>query len=364
MCLFGVASAQPQIPQPEVQIFFPDQAALIDGQSINPRQALVVRTVDNIVLTDTFDLSTITGLNLTDQTAITGFSAKSNGGPSNTYSYIFSLSTASGNFVRGDIIECNFDGCSLLDSFGQNTSISALDYINRIDDLYVSFDTSFEVDNNWIEPTDVYRSGDFAVVYDGSNAGLDENNAITAFDTSEFLETWSPLGMAETTKGLISAAEVYSASINTSNSIVEELTRQVTGINAYYSVNSGWLEFDVGTINVAENAGIISFNVNRVDGVEGVTGAVVLDIDGTAVDGVDYNGLLNQYLWVDGDDQSIEVTLSIIDNDVEDGNRSFTIDLREPNNDFSFSLINPNKNLITVNIIDDDGDLIFADGFE
>ena len=350
--------------EPDVQIFFPDQAATVDGLLVHSTQALVVKTIDGLVSTETFNLANVSGLNIPDNASVTGFTARNNG-PSFTHSYIFSLSVSAGDYVRGDVIECDFNGCSLFDSFGENATISALDYINRVNDLYVSFDTSFEVDNNWIEPRDVYRSSDFAVVFDGSNNGLNDNNSITAFDTSEFAATFSPMHMFNSVDGLVKASSVYSSNLETNNIVVEELASEVSAVNAYYSIDSGWLEFEEDTINVAENAGFFSFNIARVDGFEGATSAVVIDVEGTAIDGVDYNGLLNQYSWLDGDNQSINVTLSLIDNNIIDGSRTFTLDLRERNNDYSFSLVNPNKNLITVNILDDDaGDLIFADDFE
>ncbi len=365
LCLSGVVLAQPQLAQPEIQIIFPDQAAIIDGQYIDNNHALVIKIVDGLVVTETFSLAELTGLNIPDNTAVTGFSGISNGGAFRTYSYIFSLSTAVEGFSRNDVIECDLNGCGVFQSFAQNAQISSLDYINRINDLYVSFDTSFEVNNDWIRPHEIYRAADYSIVYQGSDLGLSNTNVFTAFDTSELRLTFSPLHYEDTTNGLIGASSIFTPdAFNVENVITEELADEITGINAYFSVDSGWAEFEQDTINVSEGAGTFTFDIARINGVEGALDAVALDIDGTAVDGVDYNGLLNQYSWPDGSDQNIEVTLNIIDNFVEDGNRTFTIELRERNNDFSTSLINPNKRIITVNIIDDDGDLIFADGFE
>lgn len=365
LCLSGTLLAQPQLPQQEIQILFPDQAAVVNGIYIDPNQGLLIKTIDGVVQTETFDLAEITGLSIPDNTAVTGFSAINAVGPFvSDASYLFSLSSSVGDFVRGDVIECDFDGCDLFDSFGENATVSALDYINRVGDLYVSFDTSFIVANNWIEPADVYRASDFAVVYDASANGLIDNNAITAFDTSEFLATFSLLRMENINNELVKPAEVYAPNLFLGNSVLDELAANVSGINAYYSADTGWVEFEEDTINISENAGFVSFNLLRVNGSENDVTFVVRDLDGTAVDGLDYNGLLNQYIFADESDGSLEITLAVIDNDVEDGTRTFTVEIVESNNDFRFSLVNPNKKLITVNILDDDGDLIFADGFE
>jgi len=351
--------------QPDVQIFFPDQAAVVDGQYINPTRGLVVKTIDGVVSTDTLDLADIVDFTLPENTAVTGFSAINNGGDSTaTFSYLFSFATATDSYIRGDVIECESNGCELFDSFGMNATISSLDYINRGNDLYVAFDTSFEVNGNWIEPADVYRASDFSVVFDSSAAGLSENNAITAFDTSELAPTISPLSMAEISGELIKPSGVYNPFVDVTNSVVDELSDNVSAVNAYYSADTGWIEFDQEVINVNENAGSISFNMKRVGGLENDLSVVVRDVDGTAQDGIDYQGILSQFFFVDNGSDDIAVTMNLIDNNDQDGARSFTIDLVEVNDDFIFSMVNTSSNLITVNIIDDDGDLIFADDFE
>ena len=350
---------------PEWQIFFPEQAAVVDGHYIDHNQALVVKTVDNLVLTETLDLADYTGINIPDNTAVSGFTSRDDGGPSNTASYLFSLSTVTSNYLRGDVIECNLNGCALFETLGQNASLSALDFSNSENELYVSFDTGFDVAGQYINPLNVYQANDFSLLFDGLAQGLGNNNSLTAFDTSDFNFTISPLRMYNSMDGLVKPSDVYSTTLVASNAVTAELANKVSGINAYFSVDSGWLEFRQNTINVSENAGFVTFNVDRIDGNEGKTSVVVRDVDGTAVDGVDYNGLLNQYFFSDGNDQSISISLILLDNNFVDGTRTFTVDLLERNSDYSFSLVNPNKNLITINIIDDDtGDLIFADDFE
>ncbi len=359
ICLAGMATAAP-----EWQIFFPDQATVVNGVYVDVNEALVIKQVDNLVMTERLDLATETGLDIPDHVAVTGFTTKDNGGPSSTSSYIFSLSAATGNFQKGDVIECNNDGCVLRHSFGENVGISALDYINRIDVMTAAFDKGFEFNGEYISPLNVYRVSDFVQVFDGLNANLSDSNGISAFDTSEFAATLSPQHMYDSVDGLVTAAEVFSTSVDTETAIADQLADQVTGIGAYYSLNSGWLEFEAQVINVSEGAGSVSLDIARVDGVENLVSVVTRDNDGTAVDGVDYEGTLFQYLWSDGDDSNRTLTINLIDNDLLDGTRSFTVELLERNSNYSFALVNPNKNLVTVNIIDDDGDLIFADSFE
>jgi hypothetical protein len=351
--------------EPEWQIFFPEQAADIGGHYVDHNQALVVKTVDNLVFSETLNLADYTGISIPDNTAVTGFTSRDNGGPANTASFLFSLSTTTSSYLRGDVIECNLNGCSLFETFDQNASLSALDYNNSESELYVSFDTGFSVAGEYITPLNAYQASDFSLIYDGSTQSLGDNNSITALDGSDFNFTISPLRMYNSIDGLVKPSDVYSTTIESGNAITAELSDKVSGINAYFSLDSGWLEFRQNTINVSESAGVVTFNVDRIDGSEGKTSVVVRDVDGTAVDGVDYVGLLNQYFLADGNDQTISISLILIDNNFVDGTRTFTVDLIERNSDYSFSLVNPNKNLITINIIDDDaGDLIFADDFE
>lgn len=362
-----VVHAQPQMSEPEFQIIFPDKAAVVDDQYIDHNRALVIKNVDGFYSTEVLDVADITGIPIPDNTAVTGFTSINNGGPSGTVtvSYLFSLSTAAGDYLRDDVIECNSDGCSLYATFDKNATISALDYVNRGNDLLVSFDTGFDVNGTYINPVNMYRSDDFSLFFGDFNDGFGDNNSITAFDSSEFNYSASPSRMYESVIGLVKPSELFNSSSSIANVITEELASKITGIEAYFSVDSGWLEFQQTTINVSESAGLVSFNLIRAGGFEGSTSAVVRVVDGTAVDGVDYDGVFNQYYWIDGGLNNYEINLNVIDNNWVDGTRTFTVELQEANNDFRFSLINPNKNVITINILDDDaGDLIFADGFE
>ena len=362
---FGVVFAQPQMPEQELKILFPDQAAVINGTYINPSQGLMIKTIDGVEQTQTFELGDITGINIPNNVAVTGFTVNNDGGSiASTVGYIFSLSASSGNFVRGDVIECNLDQCDIFDSFGANASISALDYINRVNDLYVSFDTSFDEAGIWIESADVYRASDLFTVFDASANGLSDNNGINAFDTSEFAATFSALKTEEINNEVVKPSEVYSSTLNVGSAVMDELADNITGINAYFSADTGWIEFEQSTINVSEDAGSVIIDAIRVNGQEYDLTVVIRDVDGTAIDGVDYHGVFAQYRFSDDSNQGYELNLGIIDNNIVDGTRSFTVQIIEPNNDYRLSLINPNKNMVTINIIDDDGDLIFADDFE
>jgi|GEM_PF-3224531 len=363
-CLLSVSALS--YAGPEWQILFPDQAAVVDGHYIDHNQALVVRKVENLILTGVMNLADMTGLNIPDNVAVTGFTAINDGGPiASTASYLFSLSASAGDYLRGDVIECNSLGCQVYAAYGSEIGISSLDYVNRDNDLLVSFDTGFSVNGQFINPAHVYNSSHFVVYFNSYSQGVGDNNSITAFDTSEFSPTFSASSMFDSATGLVKPAEVYSPPMFIESSITDELAEKVTGINAYYSVDSGWLGFEKNVINVSENASTVTFSVARVDGAENSTAVIARGIDGTAFDGIDYTGFFQAIYWADNNDDDGFVTVSLIDNDIADGTRSFTVELLEPNNSYMFSLVNPNKKYLTINILDDEsGDLIFADGFE
>ncbi len=356
-CAWGVHA------DPEWQFYFPDQAADIGGNYIDPNQALVIKRVAGQVQLETLDLADITGLNIADHVAVTGFSARRNATVTTAFNYVFTLSAPIDGYPSGAVIECAFNGCSMLELFTNTGQITSLEYFNRMNELWVSFDRGIEVSGQYISPANVYRTSDFSVAFDGVAAGLVDNSIISAFDLSEATASFSATTTNDLPLGVVGASEVYST-LAVLSSASAELAAEVSGVNAYFSADSGWIEFAESQIQVFENVGSFTVEILRVGGVEYNTSAILTDIEGTALEGVDYDNVFAQYIWLDDGATANNATINITDNDLVDGNKSFKLLLSEASGSFGFSLVNPVMKEVVITIVDDDGDLIFADDFE
>ncbi len=358
--------AQPQLPQPDMQIIFPDQAAIVNGQFINSKRGLVIRHADGVFSTGVIDLESIVDFFIPANVSVTGFTVINRGGNFlGEVSYLMSFSSAVGAYKRGDVIECESSECQLYDRPGSNLSITSLDFDYDTSDLYYSFETGFANNGEYIDPLKVYRGGDFMVMFNADGFGAESNNSISAFDSSIGNYSFSATSMFDSDLGLIKPAEVYSSFYQNDNLFTFELSNKVSAVNAYFSADVGWAEFNESVININEGAGSVTIAVSRSGGGEYQLSPIIRSNDGTAVSGIDYEGLITQFFAINENEEERLLSIDIIDNNVVDGNRSFTVDLFEANfNSFYLSTVNPNKNILTINIIDDDGDLIFANGFE
>jgi len=172
--------------------------------------------------------------------------------------------------------------------------------------------------------------------------------------------------MYESNAGLVKPAEVYSELYENDNLLTFELSDKVSGVNGYYSADTGWMEFENNTINVSESSGVLSFTINRSGGVENHLSAIMIAHDGTAVDQIDFEAFVPLIIVIDDGVEERTININILDNNIEDGTRSFTVSLSEVTlgDGNRFSIVNTDRSLLTVNILDDESDLIFADGFE
>jgi hypothetical protein len=124
----------------------------------------------------------------------------------------------------------------------------------------------------------------------------------------------------------------------------------------------GYAEFNVGSIDVAEDAGSVAFEVIRHNGQAYSAGVRVFGQNGSASNGADFNidaaGILAS--WGNGVDGALAKNVAILDDALAEGNESFSLVLG------NFGTVLPGVvTTLTVNIIDDDSnDLIFANGFD
>ena len=127
-------------------------------------------------------------------------------------------------------------------------------------------------------------------------------------------------------------------------------------------MDTGWVTFDSPIeITVLEHTGVLRIDLHRIDGAQYTISYVTEASDGTAVNNIDYQFTPTISEWPHLDTVPLSIEVNIIDNNDIDGNRSFDLQLFAAN---PLSLVNPNENTITVTIIDDEGDVIFSNGFE
>ena len=93
---------------------------------------------------------------------------------------------------------------------------------------------------------------------------------------------------------------------------------------------------DPVTINVAEDAGIITFALNRSGGSEGQLSISVKTIDGSAKNGQDYAGLATPLVltWADGNINKKTITLPIFRDNLLEGDETFRMQLSSANPDW------------------------------
>jgi RHS repeat-associated protein len=94
----------------------------------------------------------------------------------------------------------------------------------------------------------------------------------------------------------------------------------------------GTLGFTKEVYRVAENAGSIDIEVKREDGTRGIVTVDYETIDDTAKAGIDYIAVSDTLTWQDrkSDPKKPIFTVSIIDNDLVDGDRTVSLELRNP----------------------------------
>ncbi|MBI2440245.1 MAG: hypothetical protein HYV35_02625 [Lentisphaerae bacterium] len=92
----------------------------------------------------------------------------------------------------------------------------------------------------------------------------------------------------------------------------------------------GTLQFSAATTSVAENAGSIILGVTRAGGSDGTASVHYATADGTALAGSDYIAASGTLDWLDGDATNKTITVDILDNNVYEGDRTFSVSLNNP----------------------------------
>jgi len=299
---------------------------------------------------------------------------------------MFSVDTATtlgGMEVRPrDVLE--EEGTGLVFTFigGDNgvpdgVSVDAVSRDRANGDLLLSFDRTFTLPGSLLaRPAGVFRFNDnsFASEFDASILAESANlDAVQLLDNGNMLMSFDIDLVLPGNSGSIHAADddivEYDPATGSFTLVGFRLrdiddSWQAADVDAIWAdnINGGRIRFTESFRQVQEDVGNLVLTVERVDGAQGAIVVDFMTIDGTASDADgDFNGFSLGLSWADG--ETADKTLGVTIND--DGDVEATLERFEVQasiSDGAATLGSPST--VTIEIIDDDGDRIFADGFE
>lgn len=96
------------------------------------------------------------------------------------------------------------------------------------------------------------------------------------------------------------------------------------------ATNPGLLQFTSSVYSVAEQDGTLTISVNRSGGSDGRVSTRYNLRSETAILGRDFQGSANELIWLDGDTTPKEIVISVLTDDINDGDQTFTAHLFSP----------------------------------
>lgn len=105
----------------------------------------------------------------------------------------------------------------------------------------------------------------------------------------------------------------------------------------------------LGVGTVVENDGSVTVTVTRAGGDDGDVSVDVATMNGSAVAGVDYVATSGILEWADGETASKSFEIPLIDDGIEDGDKTFTVGLSNPDGGVQIGAAE-----ITITVIDDE----------
>lgn len=244
-------------------------------------------------------------------------------------------------------------------------------------DLLLSFDRTFTLPGPLqARPADLFRFGGsgFSSEFDGSvvpeNANLDavhllnNGNMLMSFDIDVVLPGSS--GSIHAADDDIVEYDPGTGSFTLAGFRLRDIddSWQSAGVDALWAddINGGKIRFTTSFRQVQEDVGNLVLTIERVDGAEGAIVVEFTTVDGTATDADgDFNAFNAGLSWDDGEtaDKTLGVTIND-DEEVEATTERFAVQASIA--DGAAALGNPST--VVIEIIDNDGDRIFSDGFE
>ncbi len=151
----------------------------------------------------------------------------------------------------------------------------------------------------------------------------------------------------------VESAESFTITLSnaTGGASIGTATSTVTISDNDAAQQPGTLAISPATTSVNEGDGTVTLTVSRTGGSDGIVSVNVATANGTATAGSDYTALSSTTLtFADGDTTPKIVTVSIIDDVLDEGNETFTVDLSGVTGGASLGTATS-----TVTIVDDDG---------
>ncbi|HKL50515.1 MAG TPA: Calx-beta domain-containing protein [Wenzhouxiangellaceae bacterium] len=307
-----------------------------------------------------------------DGIGITGFAADRLTG---NHAY-FAMDRATAAARLGDVVRCPLDGGACTLEFiaetagvpeGIGVSAVGLEQTGGLQQLLLSFDTSFELAGQIYRPADLAR-------FDGAVLSMALSHAETGAEPFWNLTAASsrPNGgwqLAYGNGGAIGALQFFTSDVldaGAAGSVTGRVARlrdnspgwQAAGITAWDQLDTGRAQFTdlPSSINPGETEVVLT--VERTGGAEGRIEIDYATIDGSAAAGTDYLATTGTLVWEHLESGTRDIAVTILDNQGIPGDRDFELRLSRAS---PWSLLG---SLSALTLTLPNADTLFRDEFE
>ncbi len=374
VCLAAVVGwADAQTDTPEWQMVVPETSATVAGVYGDHNQPLLIDqdgVVSAVVLADYLPFS------VPDQAAIQAISFRETDDIEPILLVVFSV--AVDVYMPGEVLQCQNQQCQSVFNPAVDLGLNQPVYVDAVSSVnafgtHLSFDVGFEFNGQYIDPANLYGIGGFGqsivltLQTTGASLGFSEVSNLIATDQNADLLGFSLYFGADTAfidnNEIVQSDQLLLIANDTQvTRVAYDLPDDLGNFLAFSSLNTGYLGFFLTTSSVDEAAGNIDVLVYRFAGGESAQQVVVEAANQSAINGVDFQFNPTTLTWLDGDVEPKPVAISMIDNQIVDGDKTFTLNLFVGS---ELTAVEPAQSTLTVTILDDEGgDLIFKDGFD
>ena len=362
-----------QTDSSEWQLVVPETEVEVLNVHAGPGSPMIIDAQGNAF---EFDLGSYLPFDLDDNTAINAISFRESDDLEPVL--LIAFSSAIDNYLPGDVLSCQNQNCDVFFSPQLDLGVSDAVMIDAMSSAnsyltFVSFNVGFNYLGEYIDPADLYNllinnsSVSLIKQTDTMSMGFNDTTNLNAFDFNSDGQNYTRYFGGSTP-----FREVQDQSVNTNQLLLIngpaifrvpfDLPEGIRRISAYSALNSGYLGFETAAVQVAESAGSLAIGIERVSGNDNYMQVVIESSDVSAQNGEDYLYTPEVSAWLDDESDLHVITVPILDNQVIDGNKSFTLNLFAGSEYTSLSSL---QRVITVTILDDEAsDLIFKNGFE
>ena len=307
-----------------------------------------------------------------DGIAVTGFAADRLTG---NHAF-FALSRATDNARAGDVIRCSIGDSTCALAFiaetagvpdGVSVSAIGVEVSGGMQNLLLSFDTSFEASGEVYRPADLLR-------FDGVEFSMALSRAETGAEPF-----WNLAGVARRPDGTwhlafdiggeIGATRFFSSDVLNASADgtisghfvrlrAEDVDWQRAGIAAWDRLTSGRARFAALAPAINHGQTEVTLSVERAGGSEGQIEVDYTTLDGSATAGTDYEAASGTLIWQHGQSGTRDITLTILNTDGGANDRDFELRL-SPSSAWALT---GSPDALTLTIPNED--VLFSDGYE